>query len=225
MDTDNLELKKRSRRRLVGAAALALLAALLLPMVMDQEPRAPSQDIQITIPDRDAELSRPIASRAPANAEPDVAPPPQELAPAPPASGESPAPAVTRPQPIPAPTPAPAPAPAAQPVKPVPAPAQTVAPAKPPQDEADRVRAILEGKVPPPSTTGDGFIVQVAAFGEAGKAAALVSELKDKGFSAYTEKAGSVTRVRVGPFAVRAEADRAADRLKALGQSPVVAAR
>jgi len=100
-----------------------------------------------------------------------------------------------------------------------------VAPAKPPQDEADRVRAILEGKVPPPSTTGDGFIVQVAAFGEAGKAAALVSELKDKGFSAYTEKAGSVTRVRVGPFAVRAEADRAADRLKALGQSPVVAAR
>lgn len=225
MDTDNLELKKRSRRRLVGAAALALLAALLLPMVMDQEPRAPSQDIQITIPDRDAELSRPIASRAPANAEPDVAPPPQELAPAPPASGESPAPAVTRPQPIPAPTPAPAPAPAAQPVKPVPAPAQTVAPAKPPQDEADRVRAILEGKVPPPLTTGDGFIVQVAAFGEAGKAAALVSELKDKGFSAYTEKAGSVTRVRVGPFAVRAEADRAADRLKALGQSPVVAAR
>lgn len=225
MDTDNLELKKRSRRRLVGAAALALLAALLLPMVMDQEPRAPSQDIQITIPDRDAELSRPIASRAPANAEPDVAPPPQELAPAPPASGESPAPAVTRPQPIPAPTPAPAPAPAAQPVKPVPAPAQTVAPAKPPQDEADRVRAILEGKAPPPSTTGDGFIVQVAAFGEAGKAAALVSELKDKGFSAYTEKAGSVTRVRVGPFAVRAEADRAADRLKALGQSPVVAAR
>ncbi|MBC9072205.1 SPOR domain-containing protein [Thauera sp. CAU 1555] len=218
MDTDNLELKKRSRRRLVGAAALALLAAILLPMVMDQEPRAPSQDIQITIPNRDAELSRPIAGRAPADPEPDVAPPPQEQPPAQ-TPAEAPAPSAAA-----APAPPAAPAPAAQPSAPAAPPAQA-APAKPPRDEADRVRAILEGKVPPPPAAGDGFVVQVAAFGEAGKASALASELKAKGFSAYTEKAGSVTRVRVGPFAARAEADRAAERLKALGQSPVVAAR
>ncbi len=47
-----LELKKRARRRLVGAAALALLAAVILPMVMDHEPRQPAQDVQITIPRR-----------------------------------------------------------------------------------------------------------------------------------------------------------------------------
>ncbi|THF62488.1 SPOR domain-containing protein [Pseudothauera rhizosphaerae] len=224
MDTDNLELKKRSRRRLVGAAALALLAAILLPMVMDQEPRSPSQDIQITIPDRDAELSRPIAGRAPVNVEPDVAPPPQEQ---PPAAAAAPtAPELAAP---PAATPSPAPAPASKPpataAAPQRAPAQAATPAKPPQDEAARVRAILEGKVPPPSTAGDGFVVQVAAFGEVAKAEALARELKGKGFAAYTEKAGNVTRVRVGPFPARAEADRAAERLRAQGQTPVVTAR
>jgi DedD protein len=51
-----LELKKRARRRLVGAAALAVLAAVVLPMVMDQAPKqqAPVQDIQIRIPAQDA---------------------------------------------------------------------------------------------------------------------------------------------------------------------------
>lgn len=213
MDTDNLELKKRSRRRLVGAAALALLAAILLPMVMDQEPRAPSQDIQITIPSRDAEISRPIAERAPVDPEPDLAPPPQEQ---PPAQTPPEAPATVTAEKLPASPPAP---PGARTALPAPT------PAKPPMDEAARVRAILEGKVPPPPAAGDGFIVQVAAFGEAGKASALANELKAKGFPAYTEKAGAVTRVRVGPYGARAEADRAAERLKALGQSPVVAAR
>ncbi len=50
-----LELKKRARRRLVGAAALAVLAAIVLPMVMDQTPKQqPAQDIQIRIPAQDA---------------------------------------------------------------------------------------------------------------------------------------------------------------------------
>ncbi|WP_341648746.1 hypothetical protein [Thauera humireducens] len=49
-DAENLEIKKRARRRLVGAVALALLAAVVLPMMMDQEPRPASGDIQITIP-------------------------------------------------------------------------------------------------------------------------------------------------------------------------------
>jgi DedD protein len=49
-----LELKKRARRRLVGAIALAVLAAIMLPMVMDQEPKPVAQDIQIRIPNQDA---------------------------------------------------------------------------------------------------------------------------------------------------------------------------
>ncbi len=42
--------KKRARRRLVGAVALALLAATVFPMVMDHEPRSVGQDIDIRIP-------------------------------------------------------------------------------------------------------------------------------------------------------------------------------
>ena len=45
-----LQLKKRARRRLVGAVAFAGLAAVILPMVMDEEPKQQVQDIQIRIP-------------------------------------------------------------------------------------------------------------------------------------------------------------------------------
>ena len=48
------ELKKRARRRLVGATALALLAVIVLPMVMDREPKPAPQDIQVRIPSQDA---------------------------------------------------------------------------------------------------------------------------------------------------------------------------
>jgi len=50
---EQLELKKRARRRLVGATALVLLAAIVLPMVMDREPRPVNPDIQIRIPSQD----------------------------------------------------------------------------------------------------------------------------------------------------------------------------
>ena len=50
----DLQLKKRARRRLVGAIALALLAVIILPMVMDSEPRPLSQDIQVRIPSQDS---------------------------------------------------------------------------------------------------------------------------------------------------------------------------
>lgn len=48
-----IELKKRARRRLVGASALALLAAIVLPMVMEHEPRQLGQDIQVRIPSQE----------------------------------------------------------------------------------------------------------------------------------------------------------------------------
>lgn len=46
-------LKKRARRRLIGAVALALLAAIVLPMVMDHQPAPPLKDIQVRIPSPD----------------------------------------------------------------------------------------------------------------------------------------------------------------------------
>ena len=47
---EELQLKKRARRRLVGAIALVLLIVVFLPMILDSEPRPLNQDIAITIP-------------------------------------------------------------------------------------------------------------------------------------------------------------------------------
>ncbi|WP_300449939.1 SPOR domain-containing protein [Accumulibacter sp.] len=48
-----LQLKKRARRRLVGAVAFAGFAAVILPMVMDEEPKQQAQNVEIRIPGQD----------------------------------------------------------------------------------------------------------------------------------------------------------------------------
>ncbi|PUA19059.1 SPOR domain-containing protein [Glaciimonas sp. PCH181] len=49
--------KKRARRRLVGAVALVLAVVIVLPMVLDSEPKPLADDIAIQIPSRDKPTS------------------------------------------------------------------------------------------------------------------------------------------------------------------------
>ncbi len=52
-DTDDLnvdELKRRARRRLVGAVVLALAAAVFVPMLLESEPKPLGEDVAIKIP-------------------------------------------------------------------------------------------------------------------------------------------------------------------------------
>ena len=51
---EEIQLRKRARRRLVGAIALVTVMAVLLPMVLDHEPKPVSQDVNIQIPSPDA---------------------------------------------------------------------------------------------------------------------------------------------------------------------------
>lgn len=88
--------KKRARRRLVGAIALALAVAVGLPMVLDSEPKPLASDIAIQIPSKD-KPAEPLSAASAPNA----------VAPAPVAAAPAPVPATA------APTPAPAKAPAA----------------------------------------------------------------------------------------------------------------
>ena len=73
----------------------------------------------------------------------------------------------------------------------------------------------------PPSsvTSGDGYVVQVAALRDRSEADALVRRLSGKGYSAFVVNPvpGSppVYKVQVGRFAERAEAVRVSSRLKA----------
>ncbi len=70
-DSDaQLQLKKRARRRLVGAVAFVTFAAIVLPMVMDQAPPPPTPDVQIRIPGQDQTAFNPQALTPPAPAKP-----------------------------------------------------------------------------------------------------------------------------------------------------------
>ncbi len=104
--------KKRARRRLVGAIALALAVAIGLPMVLDSEPKSTVGDIAINMPSKDK-------PGEPLNGGPAAAP-----APLPAAEPQPGAPAATAPA-----APAPAPAAASKPAAAAPAPSsRTVAP-------------------------------------------------------------------------------------------------
>ncbi|WFC40990.1 SPOR domain-containing protein [Pseudoxanthomonas sp. SE1] len=98
----------------------------------------------------------------------------------------------------------PAPKPAAPEAKPVatkPAPATTPAASTPKPAEA-----------PKPAASGTGFAVQLGAFSNAADANALRDRARGAGFSAFVEQVrtdkGTLSRVRVGPVANRADADR-----------------
>jgi len=63
-------LKRRSRRRLVGAVALVLLAVIVLPMVFDTEPRQTEPTVSVRIPpEEDAKFKPELQAPAPAPAQ------------------------------------------------------------------------------------------------------------------------------------------------------------
>lgn len=229
-----LELKKRARRRLVGAAALALTAAIVLPMVMDHEPKPLTQDIQIRIPSPDSPRNdAPKAAADTTASKPDIrsdsAPAVQADTPAP----SRPADEASLPQApgdkadsVPS-----TPSPAKVETKPEPKPTAKPDLAEPkPAAKAERearVEAILAGKEP--AASGGSFVVQLGAFSDPANVSKVRARVKEAGFNSYTETVkgakGEQTRVRAGPFASREAADQAAAKLKHAGLAGVVASR
>ena len=218
-------LRRRARHRLIGAAVLVLVGVLGFPLLFDTQPRPVAVDIPIDIPDRNK--ARPLAPPpAPARAAVSESASVPEPAPAPrPAPVPTPAPA-----PVPAaaaaPVPTPAPPPAVERPEPHPAPAPAVAAKTAPAaakttDDSARAKALLEGKA---ATTKDAdddrFVVQVGAFADAAKAREARLKLERAGLKTYTHvaetKDGKRIRVRTGPYASRAEADKAAQKIKSL---------
>ncbi len=116
-------------------------------------------------------------------------------------------------------------------VEPKPAPKSEVKPdvKLPASDEAVRARALLNGEAAtakgtakPDSAEANGrLVVQVGAFADVLKAREARVKLEAAGLKTYTQvaetKDGKRIRVRVGPFATRADADKAAGKIKTLG--------
>ncbi|MCS3806902.1 cell division septation protein DedD [Chromobacterium alkanivorans] len=100
----------------------------------------------------------------------------------------------------------------AEPVKAAPPVAAPVAADKP---AAPAKEAAVKAK---PAGSSIGYQVQLGLFSSIGNAEKLVKELKQHGIPAHT-----VTRVQVGPFKSRAEADETMEKLRGLGYAPLLA--
>ena len=215
-------LRRRARHRLIGAAVLVLLGIVGFPLLFDTQPRPVAVDLPIEIPDRNK--ARPLAS-APAAASPPVAQPaapqsPPVVAAAPAPRTETPRAEASKPEPGAKEPPKPE---AAKP-KPEAVPQARAEPAgKPSPPDAARAQALLEGKTVQAAGAEavDGrFVVQVGAFADMAKAREARLKVERAGLKTYTHvaetKEGKRIRVRVGPFATRAEADKAAGKIKDL---------
>lgn len=215
-------MRRRARHRLIGAALLVLLGVVGFPILFDTQPRPIPVDIPIEIPDRNkvAPLvvpapEAPVAAAAPAKAQASAAAEvaardARKAASAP----EAPASVAVAVKPRPEPKPESKPAPAEH--RPPPS-----------SDEAARARALLEGRTPAAAPVAAAtlpeqgrFIVQIGAFAEQEKAREARLKLERAGIKTYAQvvetKEGKRIRVRVGPFDGKAEAEKAAARIKGL---------
>lgn len=224
--------RRRARHRLTGAVVLVSLAVVGFPLLFDTQPRPVSVDTPIVVPDR--QKTPALASNVPVPAAQAPAKPllPNTEAATVPAQSSLDA----REEVVPKSAPPLADKPVVQPVekpadlpaeKPVTAKAETKPEAKPevkaptpakPKDDGLKAQALLEGKTVKPAASR--MTIQVGAFTDAAKIRELRSKLEQAGLKTYTqvvEKDGkSTTRIRVGPFENKEEADKAAARIRKL---------
>jgi DedD protein len=230
-----LELKRRGRRRLLGAVVIALLLVVFVPMVLDSEPRKAAKEIALAIPAKEGQPPLPApgavpAKPAPKSAEPAPAVPKADEAAATPesklAAKAEPASAAapTVPQAAVAPVPA---APAKVEPKAEVKPAETKPEPKPAQVKPVEVKPAAESKAaakPEPKVDPkklEGFVVQLGAFSEGDTVKQLVAKLRAAKIPVFTEpikgESGTLTRVRAGPYKTRELADKGLAQVKKAG--------
>jgi len=193
-------LRRRARHRLIGATVLVIIGVVGFPLVFDTQPRPVSVDIAVDIPDRIK--TKPMVSASAATKQTplatDAALSPKEEV-------------VT----------------SAEPVK-------TPEPAKADSKTSDTSTLAKTSTASPAPVTpnasaaveGPRFVVQIGAFAEDVKVKEVRLKLEKAGFKTYTNiantKDGPRTRVRVGPFVSKDEAEIIANKIKQLQLQPQV---
>lgn len=227
---DNAEqLRRRANRRLLGASVLLLIAIIAVPMFLEREPPPLPDNVDVRIPpvegtkfepkfptSGDSKKAIEKAAEIPAITEPTgaqaavaaVAPAAPAVAPV--VTPPTPAKAATVPEKAAAAVPAPA---KAAPDKPAAA-AATKPALKAPEKTAAKPAAEAERK------PGQ-LVVQVIAVRDPAVAKQMFDKAKSLKFPVYTEKIdvsnGVVTRVRVGPYANKQQAEAARGKLAQAG--------
>jgi len=202
---DELNIRRKARRRLIGAVALTLAVVVILPMVLDSEPKPSGKDIELRIPSPDkAGEFVPGAAVSEATG-----------------SARTNAPVVVTPVPLANPV-ITSPAQAPDEKKPLATPAQQAAPDKTTQPKPAETRRSAEAKTTDKSASAEGYVAQVGAYTNQDTAKQELQKLKKWGFKAYTEKSGDKIRVRVGPYPDRDQAEKAGRLLEKHGMHPVI---
>ena len=209
--------RRRAKHRLIGSAVLVLAGVVGFPLLFDTQPRPVAVDIPIEIPDKgtvkplviapaptsssksagdklaegkssaDKGSSEKVAADASLDLKEEILSSKQAVA------------AV------------------------IPAQAAIKNEAKPVEKVVEKVEPKVAVKASAPATAAAAegrLVVQVGAFADADKAREARTKLEKAGLKTYTQvadtKDGKRTRVRVGPFASKAEAQKAASKIKSL---------
>lgn len=185
-------LKRRGRRRLVGAIALVLVAVIVLPMVFDTEPKGSAPPLSVRIPGEDDSGFTPkVTPKSPALPEQKAA-------------EKAVVKAVEK-------------APEAVPEKAAPRIEISVAKgsAKP------AAKSVVEQKPAEVAIAVEQFMVPAGAYVDPSGVVEKLKEAKIPHYTEpIATKQGTVTRVRAGPFASRDAAEKALQQLKGLGLKP-----
>jgi len=204
---EEIQLRKRARRRLVGAITLVALMVTVLPMVLDDEPKPVGQDIAINIPSQQStdfplKATKPPAEPGSPVSQPQAAPLQQESHAAPVA-----------------------PVPVAKVTQAKPEPATPKKKEKPAEKAMEVADSPKETKPVPKAVEaqhgGNSYVLLLGSFLSEANAKQRQAKLKVLGVKFYVEKikspAGEKTAVRAGPYSSRQEADHVLARLKAAG--------
>ncbi len=199
----------RAKRRLIGAVVLLGIGVIAFPLLFETQPRPIAVDIPIVIPPRDG--APPLALPAPKPVARPAASAPVISMPAAPSAVPAPTPVAAKP----AEAPAPPPVKASEPLVPS-KPATVAAPVPTPKPAAETAKPAA-----PTAAAAGRFVVQIGAFAEASAVRDVRSKAAKAGLATFTQTVstadGQRTRVRLGPFASREEAEKAAAQTKAAG--------
>lgn len=180
--------KRRARRRLVGAVALTIIAVIVLPLVLEDEP-PPAGPLEVHMPPASAPSAHANESTV------QYAPPPANATVEPPTIEQESRKEMAA---------APAPDKAADPSS-----SQPVAAAPPKTlEQADKIAV---------KTKSGGFTIQIGVFADKANVKRLETRIAAMGMKAHTEQVGEATRIRVGSFDTKAEADKVAISFAAAG--------
>lgn len=228
---DELALRRRARRRLVGAVAIALTVIVVLPMLFDSEPKplGPEVDIRIPVQDTPFDAAPPLAPAVPItppNAVPALPAEPTQTGTQPETNNKS----VEAAKPV-APEAAKTAATTVETAKSTQAKLEAEGKAKTetkpkPEAKADKkseakpeAKPVLKADTP---FASQGYFLQLGAFGSESNARQLHAKATAAGFNASLLGANGQFRVRVGPIPQHARALEIQAKLKAKGFKPVL---